>query len=128
MEDYILSEIEEDEWSLAQILSNPVTFREFINEDDTAIKAGWKPMEQHERAWTACSAHYIAMCCGRSVHKTTSMIEMLYFWVVNDLFIRGDPGVFLLVPNQAQKNLSFSRIRSACLNNWLIRQYVMPNA
>jgi len=124
MEDYILSEIEEDEWALAQILGNPVTFREFINEDDPL----WKPLEEHERAWTACKAHYIAMCCGRSVHKTTSMIEMLYFWVVNDLFIRGDPGVFLLVPNQAQKNLSFTRIRSACLNHWLIRQYVMPTA
>lgn len=128
-EDYILSEIEEDEWALTQILANPVTFREFISEnDEDAVKAGWKPMEQHERAWTACSAHYIAMCCGRSVHKTTSMIEMLYFWVVNDLFIRGDPGVFLLVPNQAQKNLSFSRIRSACLNHWLVRQYVVPTA
>lgn len=126
---YILSDIEEDEWALAQILMNPVTFREFINEYDTdALNAGWKPLEKHERAWTACKSHYIAMCCGRSVHKTTSMIEMLYYWVVNELFIRGDPGVLFMYPNQAQKLLALSRIRSACLHHWLIRQYVMPQS
>lgn len=118
-----MDEIEEDEWALAQILINPVTFREFINEGDP----NWHPLEKHERAWSSCTAHYIAMCCGRSVHKTTSMIEMLYYWVVNELFIRGDPGVFFVVPNQSQKNLAFGRIRSACLHHWLIRQYVMIN-
>lgn len=121
-EQYILSEIEEDEWALAQILMNPVTFREFINQDDP----NWHPLELHERAWSSCTAHYIAMCCGRGVHKTTSMIEMLYYWVVNELFIPGDPGVFFVVPNQSQKNLAFGRIRIACLHHWLIRQYVMP--
>ncbi len=121
-EPYILSDVEEDEWALTQILLNPVTFREFINEDDPEIE----PLEQHERAWSSCTAHFIAMCCGRSVHKTTSMIEMLYYWVINDLFIKGDPGVFFVVPNQSQKNLAFSRIRSACLHHWLIRQYVVP--
>ncbi len=121
---YVLDDVEEGEWALTQILANPVMFREFINEDDPL----WKPLEEHERAWTACNSHYIAMCCGRSVHKTTSMIEMLYYWVINDLFIRGDPGLLVMVPNKAQKDLSFFRIRSACLNHWLIRQYVMPTA
>lgn len=119
-----LTEIEEEEWALAQILMNPVTFREFMNLDDPL----WHPLEMHERAWTSCTSHYIAMCCGRSVHKTTSMIEMLYYWVVNELFIRGDPGVLFMVPNYAQKTLAFGRIRSACLHHWLIRQYVMPTA
>jgi hypothetical protein len=119
----LLDEIEEDEWALSQILDNPVTFREFINEDDP----NWQPLEMHERAWTACTAHYVAMCCGRSVHKTTSMIEMLYYWVINEKFIRGDPGLLVMVPNKAQKDLSFFRIRSACLNHWLIRQYVSSN-
>lgn len=123
-ENLILTEVEEAEWALAQILDNPVTFREFINLDDTS----WKPLEEHERAWTACKAHHIAMCCGRSVHKTTSMIEMLYYWVINELFVKGDPGCLLMVPNKAQKDLSFFRIRSACLNHWLVRQYVMPTA
>lgn len=120
----ILDEIEEDEWALSQILANPVMFREFINENDPI----WQPLEDHERAWTSCTSHHVCMCCGRSVHKTTSMIEMLYYWMINELFVPGDPGLFVLVPNKAQKDVSFPRIRSACLNHWLIKQYVSPTA
>lgn len=116
------TEIQEAEWSLVQILANPVLFREFINEDDK----NWLPLERHERAWTTCTHSFIAMCCGRSVHKTTSMIEMLYYWVINYMFIPGDPGLLVMVPNKAQKDLSFFRIRSACLNHWLVRQYTSP--
>lgn len=117
-------EISEAEWALVQILSHPVMFREFINQDD----ANWKPLERHERIWSTCTNPFIAMCCGRSVHKTTTMIEMLYYWVVNYLFIPGDPGLLVMVPNKAQKDLSFFRIRSACLSHWLIKQYVAPNS
>ncbi len=116
--------INEDEWALVQILAHPVLFREFINEDDP----NWDPLERHERAWSTCDNHHIAMCCGRGVHKTTSMIEMLYYWVVNNLFIPGDPGLLVMVPNKAQKDLSFFRIRSACLTHWLIKQWALPNA
>jgi hypothetical protein len=112
-------EVFEQEWALVQILQNPVLFREFINEDDP----NWHGLELHERAWSTCTSHYISMCCGRSVHKTTTMIEMLYYWMINKLFIPGDPGLFVLVPNKAQKDLAFFRIRSACLTHWLIKQY-----
>lgn len=118
------AEILEAEWALTQILAHPVLFREFINEDDP----NWHPLERHERAWSTCTNPFIAMCCGRSVHKTTSMIEMLYYWVINYMFVPGDPGLLVMVPNKAQKDLSFFRIRSACLNHWLIKQYTNPNA
>lgn len=114
---------DEQDWALIQILENPVLFREFINEDDP----NWEPLEQHERAWSACNANYMAMCCGRSVHKTTAMIEMLYFWMINKDFIPGDPGLFVVVPNKAQKDLTFPRIRSACTTHWLISKYVDSN-
>lgn len=114
----------EAEWALAQILAQPVLFREFINLDNNE----WEPLERHERAWSTCKNPYVAMCCGRGVHKTTSMIEMLYYWVVNDMFIPGDPGLLVMVPNKAQKDLSFFKVRSACMSHWLIRQYVSPNA
>ncbi len=117
-------EILEAEWALVQILSHPVLFREFINIGDK----NWQPLERHERAWTTCVNSFIAMCCGRSVHKTTTMIEMLYFWVINHMFIPGDPGLLVMVPNKAQKDLSFFRIRSACLSHWLIKQYANTNA
>lgn len=113
----------EDEWALVQILAQPVLFREFINEGDP----NWAPLERHERAWSTCTKSHIAMCCGRSVHKTTSMIEMLYYWVINNVFIPGDPGLLVMVPNKAQKDLSFFRIRSACLHHWLMKQWAMPN-
>src|SRR6185436_7537667 len=71
-------EISEAEWAVVQILSHPVMFREFINQDTP----GWEPLEDHEREWSTCNSTYIAMCCGRGVHKTTSMIEMLYFWMI----------------------------------------------
>lgn len=118
--------ITEDEWALVQILSHPVLFREFINEEDTDRPDKWEPLERHERAWTTCDNPFIAMCCGRSVHKTTSMIEMLYYWVINNKFIPGDPGLFVMVPNKSQKDLSFFRIRSACIGHWLIKHWVMP--
>lgn len=117
-------EIYEAEWAIIQILGHPVLFREFINEDNP----GWKPLERHERQWSTCQNSFIAMCCGRGVHKTTAMIEMLYFWMINYMFIPGDPGLFVVVPNKAQKDLSFFRIRSACLSHWLIKQYADPNA
>lgn len=118
------NDVLEAEWALAQIFSQPVLFREFINLDDP----NWQPLEKHERAWSTCTSSFVAMCCGRSVHKTTSMIEMLYFYVVNDMFIPGDPGLLVMVPNKAQKDLSFFRIRSACLSHWLIKQYVLPGS
>lgn len=117
------SEEDEQDWALAQILANPVMFREFINEDDP----NWEPLEEHERAWSACNANYISLCCGRSTHKTTGMIEMLYYWMINEDFIPGDPGLFVVVPNKAQKDLTFPRIRSACTIHWLINKYVDPN-
>src|SRR6478735_8618962 len=99
-------EVLEAEWALTQILAHPVMFREFINLEDK----NWQPLERHERAWTTCTNPFVAMCCGRSVHKTTSMIEMLYYWVINYMFIPGDPGLLVMVPNKAQKDLSFFRI------------------
>lgn len=118
-------ELSEVEWELVQILAHPVLFREFINEDSDP---NWYPLERHERAWSTCDNPFIAMCCGRSVHKTTSMIEMLYYWVINNLFVPGDPGLLVMVPNKAQKDLSFFRIRSACLSHWLIRQWALPGS
>src|SRR6185295_7218673 len=117
-------EIEEAEWSLIQILAQPVLFREFMNLDNKE----WRPLEKHERLWSTCTNSFIAMCCGRGVHKTTAMIEMLYYWVINYLFVPGDPGLFVVVPNKAQKDLSFFRIRTACMSHWLIKQYANPNA
>ena len=113
----------EEEWALVQILAHPVLFREFINEDDPNIE----PLENHERAWSTCDNHFISMCCGRSVHKTTTMHEMLFYWVINNLFIMGDPGLLVMVPNKAQKDLSFFKIRSACLSHWLFKHWVSAN-
>lgn len=113
----------DEEWALVQILEHPVLFREFINEDDPNIE----PLERHERAWSTCDNPFVSMCCGRSVHKTTTMHEMLFYWVINNMFISGDPGLLVMVPNKAQKDLSFFKIRSACLSHWLIRHWVSPN-
>ena len=117
-------ELSEDEWVLVQVLAHPVLFREFINQEDS----NWTPLERHERAWSTCLNPFVVMCCGRSVHKTTSMIEMLYWWVINNNFIPGDPGLLVMVPNKAQKDLSFFRIRSACLTHWLVKQWVSPGS
>lgn len=114
----------EAEWALAQIFLNPVTFREFINEHDSE----WKGLETHERAWTACTSPKLSMCCGRSVHKTTTMIEMLYWWVVTGNYLSSDqPSLFVMVPNKAQKDLSFGKISAACRTHWLIRRLVDRN-
>jgi len=117
-------EREEAELILSQILLNPVLFREFINDGDP----NWHGLERHERAWTACESNKMAMCCGRSVHKTTTMIEMLYWWVITRDFIKGDtPNLFVMVPNKSQKDLSFGRIASACRTHWLISKLVDKN-
>jgi hypothetical protein len=117
-------ELTEDDWIFGEVLKNPVMFREFINIGDP----DWEPLEAHERAWSTSTKHFIAMCCGRSVHKTTSMIEMLYWWMVNGLFKPGEPGLFVLVPNKAQRDLSFGKVRAACEKHWFIRQFVRPNS
>jgi hypothetical protein len=111
----------ENEWALAQIINNPVMFREFINEDDP----NWAPLERHERVWSTCTNDRVSLCCGRGVHKTTSMIEMLYWWVITGDFNRGDqPNLLVMVPNKAQKDLAFGRIASACRKHWLINKLV----
>jgi hypothetical protein len=110
----------DQEWALTEILKNPVMFREFINEDNP----DWTELEDHERAWTSCTAPYLAMCCGRGVHKTTTMIEMLYYWMINKMHIPGDPGLLVYVPNKAQKDSIFPRIKSACTEHWLINKFV----
>lgn len=114
----------EEEWALVQIIENPVLFREFINQGDP----NWKGLELHERAWTSTSAAYLAMCCGRGVHKTTTMIELLYYWAINGMFIPGDPGLIVYVPNKAQKDSIFPKIRSACTNHWLMKRVTNQNA
>jgi hypothetical protein len=115
---------EEAEWALIQILAHPVLFREFINDGDP----NWSPLEEHERAWSTCVAHNVVMCCGRGVRKTTAMIELLYWWMINDMKVPGDPGLFVVVPNKAQKDVIFYRIRSACEKHWLVKYYVNPNS
>jgi hypothetical protein len=115
--------ITDEEWAILQVIENPVLFREFINEGDP----NWEPLEKHERAWTTSTAPYLAMCCGRGVHKTTTMIEMLYYWAINAMFIPGDPGLLVYVPNKAQKDAIFPRIRSACTSHWLIRRITNQN-
>jgi len=119
----------EAEYVFAQIIQNPVLFREFINEADPEYDPmNWKPLERHERAWTACKKNRMAMACGRSVHKTTTMIEMLYYWVISNDFIRGDqPNLFVMVPNKSQKDLSFGRIAGACRKHWLVSKLVDKN-
>lgn len=118
-------EREEAEWALSQILLNPVLFREFINDGNPDIE----PMEIHERMWSACTADRISLCCGRAVHKTTTMIEMLYWWVITKNFSSNDqPSLLLMVPNKAQKDLSFGRIAAACRTHWLISMLVDRNS
>jgi len=116
-------EFTEQEWALLNIVKNPVMFREFINlEDDN-----WQPLEDHERAWTSSTAPYLCMCCGRGVRKTTTMIEMTYYWMINRMFIPGDPGLLVFVPNKAQKDSIFPRIRDACTSHWLMARMVNKN-
>lgn len=117
-------EREDAEWALSQILLNAVMFREFINEDDPALE----PMEMHERMWSACTAERISLCCGRAVHKTTTMIEMLYWWVITKNYNTTDqPSLLLMVPNKAQKDLSFGKIATACRTHWLISMLLDRN-
>lgn len=113
-----------EEWALLQVMENPVLFREFINQDDP----NWNGLELHERAWTSTKSAFLAMCCGRGVHKTTTMIEMLYYWAINGMFIPGDPGLLVYVPNKAQKDAIFPKIRSACTSHWLISRITDQNA
>lgn len=113
----------EAEFALAQIIQNPVMFREFINQYDP----NWQELEPHERAWTSSKAPYLVMCCGRGVRKTTTVIEMLYYWAINRMFIPGDPGLLLFVPNKAQKDAIFPRIRAACTTHWLVSKLVDSN-
>ena len=115
---------DEREWALLQIMENPVMFREFINEEDSY----WQPLEPHERAWTSSDAQYLCMCCGRGVRKTTTMIEMLYYWAINKMYIPGDPGLLVYVPNKAQKDAIWPRIRQACEQHWLMSKLVDRNA
>lgn len=115
---------EEAEWAFAQILQNPVMFREFINMEDP----NWQELEPHERAWTSSSHQYLAMCCGRGVRKTTTLIELLYYWAINGMFVPGDPGLLVFVPNKSQKDAIFPRIRAACEKHWLISKIVNKNA
>jgi len=113
----------EAEYAFAQILQNPVMFREFINLENP----NWDELEPHERAWTSSRAQYLTMCCGRGVRKTTTVIEMLYYWAINKMYIPGDPGLLLFVPNKAQKDAIFPRIRAACTQHWLISKLVDSN-
>ena len=117
-------EILEEDWMLGEIISNPVMFREFLNYGNP----NWTPLERHERAWTTCTDHFVSMCCGRGVHKTTSMIEMLYWWMINHMYVPGDQGLFVLVPNAAQKSLAFGKVRSACESHWFMRHFVRANS
>src|ERR1035437_207819 len=112
------------EYALAQIIKNPVLFREFINIDDPL----WQELEPHERAWTSSKAQYLSMCCGRGVRKTTTVIEILYYWALNGMFIPGDPGLLMYVPYKAQKDAIFPRIREACEKHWLIAKFVDMNS
>lgn len=116
-------ELTSEEWALVNIIKNPVTFREFINEGDE----NWQPLEPHERAWTSSTAQYLCMCCGRGVRKTTTMIELTYYWMINKMFIPGDPGLLVFVPNKAQKDAIFPRIRDACMQHWLMKMMVDAN-
>lgn len=117
-------QFDEAEWALLQIIENPVMFREFINEDDP----NWQQLETHERAWTSSTAQYLCMCCGRGVRKTTTMIEMLYYWAINKMYIPGDPGLLVFVPNKAQKDAIWPRIRQACEQHWLMSMLVDSGA
>lgn len=117
------SDLTAEEWALINIIKNPVMFREFINLNDE----NWQPLEPHERAWTSSTAQYLCMCCGRGVRKTTTMIELTYYWMINKMFIPGDPGVLVYVPNKAQKDAIFPRIRDACTQHWLMNKMVDAN-
>lgn len=113
----------DEEWALLNVIKNPVMFREFINQEDP----NWQALEPHERAWTSSTAPYLCMCCGRGVRKTTTMIEMTYYWMINEMFIPGDPGILVFVPNKAQKDAIFPRVRDACVKHWLMRRLVNVN-
>src|SRR6185295_17537783 len=115
---------EELEWQFLQIVENPDLFREFINQNDKH----WQELEDHERAWTSSTAQYLCMCCGRGVRKTTAMIELLYYWAINGMFIPGDPGLLVYVPNKAQKDAIWPRIRQACEKHWLMSRLIDHNA
>lgn len=114
----------DEEWGLLQIIECSVLFREFINQGDE----NWTELEPHERAWSSSTANYLAMCCGRGVHKTTSMIEMLYYWAINGMFIPGDPGLLVFVPNKAQKDIIFPKVRTACTTHWLMKRITDQNS
>src|SRR3990172_8293141 len=95
---------EEGEWEFVQILENPVLFREFINEGDE----NWNGLEEHERAWTACTSHFVSLCSG----------SFLLFFFFFPIFKK----------KKKKKDPTFFRIRAACLSHWLIKQFVNTNS
>lgn len=121
--------IDEEEWAFVQIMTNPVLFREFINLDKiTDPEDSWTGLEEHERAWSSSTATHLAMCCGRGVHKSTTMIELCFFWMVNEMYVPGDPGLLVYVPNKAQKDALFPKFRAAAETHWMIRRWANPNS
>jgi hypothetical protein len=109
---------------LYEIMRHPILCGEFIHNVD--LDEYMEPFEftSYQREFMGDFNAYVALCCGRAVGKTESLVFILIWLIINNIF----PGDYVVytVPNKVHLEPVWARITLFFRTNSFLKNWLQP--
>lgn len=118
----IVEKLSYEERCLLEVIQHPVLFAEFIENLDLSEGEEGFELAPYQKEFIADFNHYVSICCGRSVGKTTSLTLILLWLLVNNPY--DAPYYVYLVPSKVHLDPVFTNLIHKFRTNSFLGQFL----
>lgn len=111
-----------EEKALLEVVQHPVLFGEFLENLDKSDSEEQFELAIYQKEFIADFNHYVSLCCGRSVGKTTSLTFILLWLLINNPY--DAPYYVYLVPSKVHLDPVFTNLVHKFRTNSFLSQYL----
>jgi len=119
----IREKVLEEDWALYNIITHPVLCGEFLEtlEQDPRVKTLWE-FTWYQKEFICDFAHYVSLCCARSVGKTVAITHILVWLLINKVY----PGDYITytVPNKVHLTPVWDNLVRKFRGNPILKHFV----
>lgn len=120
----VVERLSQEEFRLLEVIQHPVLFAEFIENLDILDdpNSDLFTLTEYQKEFIADFNHYVSLCCGRSVGKTTSLTLIILWLLVNNPYKA--PYYVYLVPSKVHLEPVFTNLVHLFRVNSFLQQFL----
>lgn len=115
----IVEKLDYDEFTLLEVISHPVLFIEFYQNEDTKEEFS---LTEYQREFVCDFNHYVSMTCGRAVGKTLSLVGIILWIMINQVY--DNDYIVYTVPNKVHLDPVFNGLIIQLRANPFLRNFI----